>query len=285
MSMLLIPQLPDGTAEPLLSGMARSPDAGVVRPAADLSHSQAYVMPSGGLEIPRETLQQLRDGIVAAAAAEGFPDRRPDAAGFRAFETAVARTLADWDPLWLDGVPSGEAMRRPCWTFLTVIVLPDVAIWRWPPGEKGTEGRSWRGRMLGGTRNAFQRILRRVISLDRGPSHPDRWGLIRDLLEDDFSNILERPSLGSNPRIATCLAEEYLAMRERLEGVSAAIQQEIYRNATKALCAYGVVQALDVMPRSELESLIREEFARQESLRIPREGAVARLIRRVTGGS
>ena len=39
--------------------------------------------------------------------------------------------------------------------------------------------------------------------------------VFRELKEDDFSNILERTSLGSNSRIAIPLAEEYLAMRQR----------------------------------------------------------------------
>jgi len=120
--------------------------------------------------------------------------------------------------------------------------------------------------MLGGGRNAFQRIHRRVLSLDRGPSHPDRWGLIRKLREDDFSNILERPSLGSNPHVAVCLAEEYLAMRERLSTVSAEIQTRVYRDSTKDLRAYGVVQALDLLARADLEALIRQTFLRRENM-------------------
>jgi hypothetical protein len=123
--------------------------------------------------------------------------------------------------------------------------------------------------MLGGGRNAFQRIFRRVLSLDRGRDHPDRWGLVRDLREDDFSNILERPSLGSSRSIAVSLAEEYLSMRARLAGFSAEIQMSVYREATKDVRAYGVVQALDLLKKDDLDQLIRETFLRREAQQVP----------------
>jgi hypothetical protein len=183
------------------------------------------------------------------------------------FELEVAEALAQWSPLWkTQGQPSGEALRNDCWTFITVVVLPDVALWRWPPktDEDGSGGRSWRGRMVGGTRNTFQRIFRRVICLDRGVDHPDRWGLIRQLQEDDFSAILERPGLSSNREIAVCLGEEYLAMKQRLSQLSAAARQDVYRQATKAIRAYGVVQPLDLMPAENRARLIQDAFRRYE---------------------
>jgi hypothetical protein len=260
----LIPQLPDSAALPVLAEMALRTDPSSLEPGNELRNSQSYVMPSGGLPVEDAALKQLRELIISAALQHGFPETRPRS--FLGFEHQVAEILASWDPLWIDGSPSGESMRNACWTFLTVVVLPDVALWRWPPSLGGETDKAWKGRMLGGGRNAFQRIHRRVLSLDRGPSHPDRWGLIRELREDDFSNILERPSLGSNPHVAVCLAEEYLAMRQRLSTASAEIQTRVYRDSTKDLRAYGVVQVLDLLPRADLESLIRQTFLRREHM-------------------
>jgi hypothetical protein len=260
----LIPQLPDSAALPVLAVMAQRTDSSSLEPGNELRNSQSYVMPSGGLPVEDSVLKQLRELLVFAARQHGFPETRPRS--FLGFEQQVAEILASWDPLWIDDTPSGESMRNACWTFLTVVVLPDVALWRWPPSSSGETDKAWRARVLGGGRNAFQRIHRRVLSLDRGPSHPDRWGLIRELREDDFSNILERPSLGSNPHVAVCLAEEYLAMRERLSTASAEIQTRVYRDSTKDLRAYGVVQVLDILPRADLESLIRQTFLRREQM-------------------
>jgi len=260
----LIPQLPDIAALPILAEMALKTAPFSLDLGNELRHSKAYVMPSGGLPVEDAALQQLRELIFSAARHHGFPETRPRS--FLGFEYQVAEILASWEPLWIDDIPSGESMRNACWTFLTVVVLPDVALWRWPPSPRGETDKAWRGRMLGGGRNAFQRIHRRVLSLDREPTHPDRWGLIRELREDDFSNILERPSLGSNPHVAVCLAEEYLAMRERLSTASAEIQTRVYREATKDLRAYGVVQALDLLTRADLEALIRQTFLRRQQM-------------------
>ncbi len=258
----LIPQLPTAAAMPLLSEISyadQTPlDAGI-----ELEHPQAFTLPTGGFPLPEAHLRELRDAVVAAAREHGFPESRPTS--FLGFELKVAEILATWEPLWVDGCPSGEALRNDCWTFLTVIVMPDIALWRWPlKGETSPDSKAWRGRMLGGGRNAFQRIFRRVMCLDRGVDHSDRWGLIRDLQEDDFSAILERPGLSSNRNIAICLGEEYLAMKQRLKHLGADVRQDVYRQATKAIRAYGVVQPFDLLSAEDRAQIIHDAFIRQE---------------------
>ena len=260
----LIPQIPAGVAEPLLAQLALSPTADL-DPGDEFRYPQAITQPTGGLPITNALLKELRTAIVSAARNHDFPDSRPTS--FLRFELEVAQVLAAWSPLWnVEGAPSGESLRNDCWTFITMVVLPDVALWRWPAkgGEDGSGSRSWKGRMMGGSRNAFQRIFRRVMCLDRGAEHPDRWGLIRELQEDDFSAILERPGLSSNREIAVCLGEEYLAMKQRLSQLSAGDRQEVYRQATKAIRAYGVVQPLDLMSAENRATLIRAAFLRYE---------------------
>jgi hypothetical protein len=268
-SIQLIPQLPDHTALPLLAELTVCGEATKFEHNGELRHSQAYVSPTGGLPVQEDRLQTLRDLILEAARKHGFPYLRPRS--FLGFEFRVAEILASWDALWIDGEASGESLRDACWTFLTLVVLPDVALWRWPLSAEREQDKAWKGRMLGGGRNAFQRIFRRVLSLDRGKEHPDRWGLIRDLREDDFSNILERPSLGSSRPIAVSLAEEYLSMRVRLAGFSAEIQMSVYREATKNVRAYGVVQSLDLLEKDDLDQLIRKTFLRREAQQVPAE--------------
>lgn len=262
---VLIPQLSAGAAEPLLAQLAQSSLVDL-DPGDQLTYAQAITQPTGGLPIRDALLKQLRESILTAARSHGFPERRPTS--FLPFELVVAEVLAGWEPLWnADGVPSGEALRNDCWSFITIVVLPDVALWRWPVKsiEGGSEGRSWKGRMVGGSRNTFQRIFRRIMCLDRGAEHPDRWGLIRDLQEDDFSAILERPGLSSNRDIAVSLGEEYIAMKQRLSHLSAGQRQDVYRQATKAIRAYGVVQPLDLMSAENRSRLIQDAFQRYEN--------------------
>jgi len=260
----LIPQIPAGLAESLLTQLSLS-SCSDLEPGDELRCAQAIFQPTGGLPIADTLLKELRAAIVSAARSHGFPDSRPTS--FLRFELEVAQVLAVWSPLWnAQGAPSGEALRNDCWTFLTIVVLPDVAIWRWPVkgGDGGLGSQSWKGRMVGGSRNAFQRIFRRVMCLDRGVEHPDRWGLIRELQEDDFSAIIERPGLSSNREIAVCLGEEYLAMKQRLSQHSAGERKEVYRQATKAIRAYSVVQPLDLMSAENRAALIRAAFLRYE---------------------
>ncbi|MBM3298456.1 MAG: hypothetical protein FJY85_00710 [Deltaproteobacteria bacterium] len=261
---LLIPQISTGVAESLLAQLAGSSLVDL-DPGDELFFSQATTQPTGGLPITDATLKQLRDSILMASRSHGFPERRPTS--FLRFELEVAEVLAEWKPLWKsDGLPSGEALRNDCWSFITIVVLPDIALWRWPArsSEENAGGRSWKGRMVGGSRNTFQRIFRRIMCLDRGAGHPDRWGLIRDLQEDDFSAILERPGLSSNRDIALSLGEEYIAMKQRLSQVSAGLRQDVYRQTTKAIRAYGVVQPLDLMSAENRSRLIQDAFQRYE---------------------
>lgn len=257
----LIPQLPQAAAMPLLREIAIAGPSSSER-VHRFGHPQAFTMPTGGTPLQDSYLAGLRDAVVAAAGEHGFPDWRPY--GFLGFELKVAEILAGWQPIWMDGRPSGEALRNDCWTFLTVLVLPDVAVWRWPPKDESADAKAWTGRMLGGSRNTFQRIFRRVMCLDRGVDHPDRWGLIRELQEDDFSAILERPGLSSNPDIAICLGEEYLSMKQRLSQQPADVRIAVYRQATKAIRAYGVVQPLDLLTPEARRQIVHAAFLRHE---------------------
>lgn len=261
---LLIPQIPSGVAESLLLELVLARPENL-DPGDEFRYSQAITQPTGGLPITDVLLKHLRELIVSSARKHGFPGSRPTS--FLDFELEVAEAFAQWSPLWNEeGKPSGEALRNDCWTFITIVVLPDVALWRWPAktDQEGSGGRSWKGRMVGGMRNTFQRIFRRVMCLDRGVDHLDRWGLIRQLQEDDFSAILERPGLSSNRDIAVCLGEEYIAMKQRLNQHSSAVRQDVYRQATKAIRAYGFVQPLDLMPAENLARLIKDAFLRYE---------------------
>ena len=83
---------------------------------------------------------------------------------------------------------AAETTRRDWWSYLTLVVLPEVACWRWVSETQGNLLKH--ERFLGGGRNTFQRIHRRVLCLDRGTDHPDRFGLIQELKEDDFPRFL-----------------------------------------------------------------------------------------------
>ena len=219
--------------------------------------------PSENRKVKTEELHLLRNNIMELAKKNGFGDESPNR--FRKFEYDVAISFANCGFLWQNSLPTGEALRNNFWTYLTIVILPDLAGWRWPMPKECELSTAWNGRIMGGTRNTFQRIFRRVLSFDRGQNHPQRFNLIKELMEDDFSAILERTSIGCNPKIAIALADEFLLMRKRHEDKSKQIQTLIYRESTKDLTAYGKVQSLDLLEDQDLKELISQVFNQKEN--------------------
>ena len=260
--MNLLPQLPSIKAKVILEDIASKSNCETLDPKGNFKVEGIFYVPTGGRIINDENLEKLRNNVLEKAKEYGFPSTNQKS--FLEFEYEVAKILSNWSYLWIDGEPSGESFRNDFWSYLAIVLMPDIVSWRWGFPPEGEPTKSWSVRFIGGGRNAFQRIFRRILSLDRGPSHEDRFGLIRELKEDDFSNILERTSLGSNSRIAIPLAEEYLAMRQRRKDMKASNQLKIYREATKDLRSYGVVQSLDLIDANNLKELISEVFLKRE---------------------
>ena len=260
--MNLLPQLPSLKAKVILEDIASKSNCEILDPKGNFKVEGIFYVPTGGQIINDENLEKLRNNVLEKAKEYGFPSTNQKS--FLEFEYEVAKILSNWSYLWIDGEPSGESFRNDFWSYLSIVIMPDIVSWRWGFPPEGEPTKSWSVRFIGGGRNAFQRIFRRILSLDRGPSHEDRFGLIRELKEDDFSNILERTSLGSNSRIAIPLAEEYLAMRQRRKDMKASNQLKIYREATKDLRSYGVVQSLDLIDADNLKELISEVFLKRE---------------------
>ena len=260
--MNLLPQLPSIKAKVILEDIASKSNCETLDPKGNFKVEGIFYVPTGGQIINDENLEKLRNNVLEKAKEYGFPSTNQKS--FLEFEYEVAKILSNWSYLWIDGEPSGESFRNDFWSYLSIVIMPDIVSWRWGFPPEGEPTKSWSVRFIGGGRNAFQRIFRRILSLDRGPSHEDRFGLIRELKEDDFSNILVRTSLGSNSRIAIPLAEEYLAMRQRRKDMKASNQLKIYREATKDLRSYGVVQSLDLIDANNLKELISEVFLKRE---------------------
>jgi len=266
----LLPQISTKTAERIIKelaekGQVNESDIAKIH-QEEIEHIYFTPRGQGSMKIPDQKLFLLREKIISLAKNYGYRNSSPNQ--FLEFEYKLAILFTDpnlCNFLWQDGYPTGETLRNSFWSFFTIILLPDISIWRWEIPHNGEPNKAWTGRMLGGTRNTYQRVFKRVISFDKGVDNFDRLDLIKNLKEDDFSAILERTSLGGNPEVAKCLAEEFLKMRERCANFSKKIQTDIYRKATKDLTAYGKVQSLDVLDKSDLRNLIYKVFSKREN--------------------
>src|SRR3569833_1716112 len=99
---------------------------------AGTSHDSAVYIATGGDRIPEDALRQLREQVVDLAKQAGFPGESNR--GLRAaFDIRLAAVLHSQ----MNVVPA-EAASGDVWAFLALVLLPDVAYWRYPrpPGDR-----------------------------------------------------------------------------------------------------------------------------------------------------
>src|SRR5690606_2919407 len=143
---------------------------------------------------------------------------------------------------------TGEVLRDDVWTFVGVVMAPDIVNWRF--------GRS-RERYLGGVRNTFQRLWMRARALDRGEKAEDRWGLLDSLTEDALVQSTERPRIGADAVLSRELAEGWVRASERHGRGS---MEEVMRLAVLRLRIRNEIRSLSFLPKGELELLIDHFF-------------------------
>jgi len=141
-----------------------------------------------------------------------------------------------------------DGFSKDVWSYLTLRVLPDFALWRWPDNAEE--------RFLGGAeRSAFQRLWQRAYIL--GPD------LASDLQEDEAVNIFERPeALGGNKRLSKFFAEYIVKNRGVTGGKSGEkiISTKIVKQAAKRLRRTMSVQVVQTMSDNELSAHIANTF-------------------------
>ena len=182
---ILWPRLPNSTATELLSAFP---------PKHDVTHADAFFAESGGTRVDDKRVKKLRERIVDAAQKFGFPN----AGGARNTDFDLLATRILFEEM---GDNASDLYRPEVWNFITLVLLPDVAAWRWPPNKGGhyTENRL-HGRNV--TRNAFSRLWISAYAL----------GL--DLIEQDFNgerlnadalmNLVDRTGLNRYHRYVRC---------------------------------------------------------------------------------
>lgn len=206
---------------------------------SDIQHPQSEWYPVAPNRVPPEHLSGLQARFREIAGEFGYPDlmnRRSHR--FIEFDRAVtAEIIAEM------GIVPADAAHEGVWSFLSLVLLPDVALWRYP----NTSGRGDYERIIGRPRNVFRRLWWRAFAL--GPE------ISSQLLEDEAVGIMERSSLGGNPRIARTLAKEHLAVLAKNPLLSRA---ELMRQVTKRLRRLSVVVTLGVLDDNALRGLIGE---------------------------
>lgn len=239
---ILLPRLPGPSAEGMLDRMFADDD--LQWPGFDphtLPDEVRYAS-TGGSRVDPQQLDDMRKGLLKVAEEHGFGTHEASATQAR-FDAALAAWLVQ-QPL----LGTGDALRDDVWSFLSIVLAPDVVHWRF--------GAS-RSRYLGGIRNAFQRLWMRAKVLDRGEDADDRWGLLDRLTEDALVQITERPSIGADAILSRELAEGWVRAAARLGRRK---MEDVMRLAILRLRIRNEIRSLSLLPEAELAPLIDEFF-------------------------
>jgi hypothetical protein len=201
-------------------------------------HPEATYAATGGSRVSGEVLTELRVAMLELAKRYGFPAAARREA-LLSFEPEAGALLHATMP-----IQPGEACRDEVWSFLTLIMLPDMAAWRFAERNEA--------RFIGGARNVFQRLWWRAHVLE-DPEHADRWWLLR-LPEDALVGLMERPGISSNRTVSRLIAREI----SRIAALPTNIREDAWRDAYKRIRQRFPLVNLEALPEVDCAAQIAE---------------------------
>ncbi|TWH16653.1 hypothetical protein L618_002200000630 [Rhodococcus rhodochrous J45] len=164
-------------------------DIGYLAEQAQTADDSAVFVATGGARVTSMELAGFRADIRALAEDCGFPGAATQEAR-NAFDLQAARYMHQEF-----GMVPAEAASGDVWAFLALVLLPDVAYWRYPDPPKD--------RVLGTdmTRHVFGRLWWRA-HLVYLAGHPDPYAGLEMIGGEAFGQIYERrAALGASPTV------------------------------------------------------------------------------------
>lgn len=219
-----------------LSGLARN------------SHPRQEWHSTISSRVTTSKLDELRFTVIDIARAHKFPELQP-----RGSHSVFDQQLATY--LWgqMELVPA-EAATGGLWSFLSLVLLPDVAAWRYP--EHPSARFIGRDVLIGtSNRHVFGRLWARAYVF--GPE------LLPLLIEDNFEGIFGRPAFGGSVRLARTIA---VSMARTTGEYSITNSQELLRDAMKRLLRLASIVRFNALDDDELSELLNEVFAASASV-------------------
>lgn len=212
-----------------------------LRGRSDISHRNQTFAAVGGRRVEIRELETLRQDVRQIAESFDYPNKG-SRSSLSQFDAAVSIYFGENLEM-----PDGEAYRPQTWAFISLVVLPDIVKWRFPSFKIS--------RCTGGRRDCFHRLWLRAQAFDLGQASENRWVLLKNLTEDSFVSIMERPSLAGSKNICQLLGASWVKTaaslgRNRME--------EINRRAIKRIRAKSTVILFDALHYDELKALIEE---------------------------
>jgi hypothetical protein len=167
----------------------------------------------------------------------------------RIFTRIASEIFHDMSPI--------DGFNKDVWSYITLRVLPDLALWRWNVNKTDE-------RFLGGSeRSCFQRLWLRSYVLG--------GNLASQLQEDEAVNIFERPeALGGNRRLSLAIANYIVSNRGVVDSNSGEkiISTEIVKQTAKRLRRAMSVEVVQTMTEAELEKHVARTFGETFKIRL-----------------
>jgi hypothetical protein len=238
---LLYPRLGREWGRALVSAHAGI-EPGALRAFGRLDHPDAAPAATGGTPASLDRLATVQRAVREVADGAGFPSPL-----VRGREQTFDRPCGGALYRSMDIVPA-DAAAEDVWTFLTLVVVPEIGPWRFP--DRSEE------RILGRPRNVLRRLWWRAWAL--GPDLDSAPEGCSPLGEDEFVGIMERPSLGGDPRIARAVRDAIWRMEPALGGAARSDAARQLTRQFRASMSYVCVEALS---DAELAALVDEAAA------------------------
>ncbi|MFC8921994.1 DUF6339 family protein [Cellulosimicrobium sp. NPDC057127] len=196
----LYPRLLRARVDALFDEYANSTSLKELASRASAHDDAAVYVATGGSRVRPERLADLATSVRDLAGQHGYPQpphRAPE------FDVALSRLLHG-----TMNVAAAEAASREMWAFLSLVLLPDVAYWRFPnpPGDrvKNTDI----------TRHVFGRLWWRA-ELVHDAALEDPYQFLTILGEADFDHVYaRRAQIGASPKIVRNLLIVWSDLRE-----------------------------------------------------------------------
>jgi hypothetical protein len=232
---VVLPRLSRASALEQVEERRRASLGDITYAMPDLDSEVTY-SPVGGNRIDRADLSRLRADLLVLAREHGMPQPIVDTS---TFEAKAARLLHER----LNMTPH-EASHDDVWSYLTCCWLLDIAFWRF--GQNASTDR-FVGHL---NRNTFRRMWWRAEVL--GPDVD-----LAKLGEDELVNIMERPTLFSDRRLAQRIAFEFIG---RVEAGLVAERMRLMREATKRLLRLTPFVAFAALGDENLALVVGDAF-------------------------
>ncbi|GFE24142.1 DNA cytosine methyltransferase [Streptomyces nigrescens] len=216
------------------------------------SHDSAVYVATGGDRVSEGQLRELRAVVIDLAKDSGFPDDS-NRARKAEFDLRLAALLHSET-----GMVPAEAASRDVWAFLSLVLLPDVAYWRYPQPPKE--------RVLGKdlTRHVFGRLWWRA-QLVHSSEALEPYGALRILGEAAFDQIYaRRAALGGSPHLVRAILRVWNDLDVR--GLN---EREMLRDFLKRLLRLAPFVLFDGIEAGTLDDELRavvQETVRAQNL-------------------